>query len=89
MTFFSIVIKLLKAFNVAFFRRGGAKSVANIDSGGQNPYILLNSQYYHYSFFPREGPNSTVNFDGGAMAGLAPWISHWLQEQHILSAVTA
>src|SRR6218665_911413 len=65
-------------FNVVF-SVGGAKSVADIDSGGgQNPYISTNSRCYHYSLCPRRGPNSVANFDGGAMAEFAPWICHWI-----------
>src|SRR6218665_62203 len=50
----------------------GAKSVADIDMGGQNPYFSTYSQCYHYSFCPRGGPNSTANFDGGPWPDLPP-----------------
>src|SRR6218665_2871546 len=64
MTFFLLV----DLFNVVFFSFWGAKSVADIDTGGakiQNPYISTDSQCYHYSFCLRGGPNSIDNFDGG------------------------
>src|SRR6218665_3601342 len=59
-----------------FFRRG-AKSVAGIDTGGQNPYISTNSQCYHYSSCPQGGSNSIANFDGGDHGRIwPPWIRH-------------
>jgi len=69
MTFF--YSSTFSVFYMVFFHRG-AKSVANIATGGQNPYFSTKSQYYHCSFCPGGGPNSIANFDGGAMAGFAP-----------------
>ena len=70
MTFFSH--RPFSCFNVLFFRRG-AKSVTDIDTGGQNPYISTNSQCYHYSFRSApEGAKLHWQFRWGAMAGFAP-----------------
>src|SRR6218665_1773618 len=60
-----------------YFSMGGAKSVTDIDTGGQKPYISTNAQCYHYSFCPRGGPNSIDNFDGGHVPICPPWIRHW------------
>jgi len=54
-----------------YFFIGGAKSVADIATGGPKSFSTK-SQYYHYSFCPGGGPNSIANFDVGAMAGFAP-----------------
>src|SRR6218665_2681014 len=78
MTFFSH--RPFSRFNVLFFRWGGAKSVADIDTGWakiptfrqiDNAIITLSA--------PEGGPNSIDNFDGVAMAGFAPWIRHCRQ----------
>jgi len=62
-----------------YFSVVGAKSVADVNKGGHNPYFWTNSQCYHYAFCPRGGPNSIGNFDGGGMAGFPPpWIRHWM-----------
>src|SRR6218665_4073686 len=37
-----------------YFSIGGAKSVADIATGGQNPYFSTKSQYYHCSSCPGE-----------------------------------
>src|SRR6218665_1552412 len=70
MTFF-FSHRPFSCFNVAFFLRG-ANSVADIEKGGQNPYISPNSQYYHYSFFPRRGGQTPLPTSMGAMAGFPP-----------------
>jgi len=48
-------------FYVVFFRMG-AKSVADIDTGDQNPYFSTKSQCYHCSSCPGGEPNSIANF---------------------------
>ena len=71
MTFHFLVIVLLMFSCMAFFV-GGAKSVADIDTGGQKPYFSTYSQSYHYSFYPQGRPNSIANFDGGPWPELPP-----------------
>jgi len=54
MTFF-LVIDLFRVLYMVFFHRG-AKSAADIDTGGgQNPYFSTKSQYFHCSFCPGGG----------------------------------
>src|SRR6218665_1828927 len=67
---------------MCYFSVGGGKSVADIDTGGQNPYILTNSQCYHYSFCPGGGPNSIANFDGGPCPDLPPSGSATVPDGH-------
>src|SRR6218665_3989626 len=72
---FFLVIDLFHVL-ICYFSVRGAKSVADIDTGGQNPYISTNSQCYHYSFCPRGGENSVANFDGGHGRICPPRICH-------------
>ena len=69
--FFFLIIDLFHVL-MCYFSVGGAESVADIDRGGQNPYISTNSQCYHYSFCSRGGANSIANFDGGPWPDLPP-----------------
>ena len=63
---------------MVFFHRG-AKSVADIAMGGQNPYFSSKSQYYHCSFCPGGG-QTPLPISMGAMARFAHlWIRHCLQ----------
>ena len=70
MTFF-LVIDLFRVLYMVFFHRG-AKSAADIDTGGQNSYFSTKSQYFHCSFWPGGGPKLHCQFRWGAMAGFAP-----------------
>src|SRR6218665_3759999 len=59
-------------YNVVFFRVGGAKSVADIDTGGPKSLHFDKFTMLSLLFLPRSrGPNSIANFDGG-VAGFAP-----------------
>src|SRR6218665_2624324 len=61
----------------------GAKSIANINRGGQKPYIFEKLHYNHYSFFLRGG-QTPLPISMGEIAGLALWIRHCLLPIHSL-----
>src|SRR6218665_134979 len=72
MTFFLLVIDIFHLLICYFFLRG-AKTVTDINTGGQNSYVSTNSQCYHYSScLQGESQTPLPTSMGGAMAGFAP-----------------
>src|SRR6218665_2532175 len=64
MTFFSHRPSF--SFLICYFSvRGGAKSVADSDTGGPKSLLLAKFTMLSLLFLPRRGANSIANFDGG------------------------
>src|SRR6218665_2650930 len=73
---FILVIDLFCVLYMLFFH-GGAKSTADINTGGQTPYFSTKSQYFHCSFCPEEGGQTPLPISmGGPWPDLPPWIRH-------------